>query len=177
MLQQLAGAIAQAIESDGAAPLASAADSTLVARQPVGHEPLRIFKIALEPAELGHVTVRLRLTGQTLELRVSADRAETASLLDRDRHLLSRILEASGYSAGDVTVQLTTPAPQPGTLTARATGETQAGAEAAPQFQSNGSADGERYPSRSQGGHGHSRQEAERDEQDIDPRRRGDLYV
>jgi chemotaxis protein MotD len=174
VLQQLAGTIAQEIESAGAAPSAWV-DPTSVGRQPVGHEPLRILKVALEPAELGQVIVRLRLTGETLELRVTADRAETASLLDRDRHLLSRILESSGYSAGDITVQPATPGPQPGTLTARAA-EPQAGTQTAPQFQSNGSA-GERHPSRSQDGHGHSQQEAERDELDIDPRRRGDLYV
>jgi len=107
---------------------------------------------------------------------VTAERAETASMLDRDRHLLSRILEASGYSAGDVTVQPATSVSHPSTLTMRAA-ESQAGTQASPEFQANGSADGERHPSRSQGRQEHSRQEIERDEQDIDPRRRDDLYV
>ena len=176
-VKQLAGAIAQEIGSPGSAPPTSAPDASSMVRHPLNREPLRILKVALEPAELGHVTVRMRLTGDTLELRVTAERAETASMLERDRHLLSRIIEASGYSAGDVTVQPATPSSQPGTITMRASTETQGDTQAAPQFQSNGSADGERQPSRPQDGSRHSRHEAKHDAPDIDPRRRGDLYV
>lgn len=176
-VQQLAGAIAQEIANLGSAPVISAPGATSAVRQSINREPLRILKVALEPAELGHVTVRMRLTGDTLELRVTAERAETASMLDRDRHLLTRIVEASGYSAGDVTVLPAMPSSQPGTITMRASAEAQNDAQAAPQFQSNGSADGERQPSRSQDGSRHSGHEAKHDAPDIDPRRRGDLYV
>ena len=177
-VQQIAAAVAQEIGGPGPEPLNATPSWALAARPPQGQEPLRILKLALEPPELGRVTIRLRLTGRALDVTVTAERAETASVLDRDRHLLSKILSASGYSAEDIKIQ--TPGPSlPAAGPALRGAETQPGNQATPQFQSNGSAEGERQPSRHthDGGRGQSPQETQRDEADSDPRRGSDLYV
>ena len=87
--------------------------------------------------------VRLRLTGRTLEVTVIAERPEAAAALDRDRHLLSKILTASGYSAEDITVQTVAPS-LPSAAPMLRGAETPTGNQPSPQLQSNGWAEGER---------------------------------
>jgi hypothetical protein len=174
-IQQIATAIDQEL-APRSAPLASAAEPPSLLTESTKHAPLRVLKVALEPAELGHITVNLRLTGETLEMKVTAERAETASMLDRDRHLLSRALEASGYGANDVTIQSAATSSQPASSFTRATADGQSDAQVTPQAQSNGSAEGERRSARQESEQRHSRQETEREKQGLDPWR-GDLYV
>jgi len=66
--------------------------------------PVRVMTIRLDPAELGAVTVRMRLAGGALELHFHAETEATADLLERDRHALSEILRASGYEPGLLSV-------------------------------------------------------------------------
>jgi hypothetical protein len=72
----------------------------------LGREPLKKLTLALHPAELGLVTVRLRASGQTLDVSVTAERAETHALLTSQRDVLARMLESSGLSVDDITMQV-----------------------------------------------------------------------
>ncbi len=140
-------------------------------------EPLRMLKVALEPEDLGRVTVRMRLTGRNLDLKVTAERADTASLLERDRHLLAKILRESGYSADDVTIQAQAPG-SPTAPSAVRSPEAQAGGQGTQQFPSGGSTDGDRQPPGSRNARGERLpQETHGDEADRDPRRSGAHYV
>lgn len=67
--------------------------------------PLKILHIKLEPNDLGEVSVKMRLVGDSLEIRLEASRAETADLLTRDKDMLHRLLRTSGYSPDVVTIQ------------------------------------------------------------------------
>jgi chemotaxis protein MotD len=174
-MQQVTGAIVQELATTPPSGPTSASGSLSLLTESIRHGPVRILKVALDPAELGHVTVNLRLAGETLDMTVTAERAETVSMLDRDRHLLSRMLEASGYSANDVTIQSASTTLQPTPTPARAVADGQSDPQAAPQSQSHGS-EGERRPARQDSGQRYSRQEVEREKQDLNPRR-GDVYV
>jgi chemotaxis protein MotD len=172
-MQQVTAAVAQEV---GAPGRASAAEPLSLPAVSAKHTPLRILKVELEPAKLGHVIIHLRRTGDVLEVKVTAERTETASLLERDRHLLSRVLEANGYVAADVTVQ-SAPASQPSAGTSGSGVEGRPDQQTAAHDLPKGFADGERRPSREENEQRPLIEETGRDEQDRDPRSRGDLYI
>jgi chemotaxis protein MotD len=176
--QQVAAAITQDIAvAPPAASAPVAASTSPAAADPKA--PLRLLKVALEPPELGRVTIRLRLTGQSLELKVTADKPETVRMLEKDRPFLARVLAESGYRAEDISVQASSPA-FASSASARAP-EPQTANQTAPTFQPNVSAEGERQQQPRQS-HGESAQrppaqETRNDEADSDTRRGGALYV
>jgi flagellar hook-length control protein FliK len=105
--QQLASAIltnglAQTDQAAGSAP------SGFQPSAPHGREPLKVLEIALDPADLGTVTVRMHLAGDALRLHVTAERSETAALLDRDRDRLAKVLHAAGYKLDAVSLHIET---------------------------------------------------------------------
>jgi hypothetical protein len=177
-LQQVAVAITQEFEDASPERVDKAPGVSPFILQTEGREPLRLLKVALDPPELGRVNVRLRLTGRALEVTVTAERPETASLLDRDRHVLTKILHASGYNAEDITVQTQSAMLQATAPTLRMA-DAQTGNQATPHFQSGAGTDGGRQsPPRPQGGgREQSLQEMQVDETDSDPRHGDDLYV
>jgi chemotaxis protein MotD len=59
---------------------------------------VRTLDIRLDPPDLGSVTVKLRLSGEHLTLRISADSAATAQSLEQDRDTLASMLRGNGYS-------------------------------------------------------------------------------
>jgi len=65
---------------------------------------VRSLTLLLEPASLGPVTTKLRLTGTTLGLEIEADEAETTRLIGRGRHTLTDKLRALGLSVGSLEV-------------------------------------------------------------------------
>jgi len=65
---------------------------------------LRVLDIQLRPAELGLVTVKMRLSGDTLEMELHASRSETADLLRKDSETLSNLLRTSGYRPDVITI-------------------------------------------------------------------------
>ncbi|MBY0294846.1 MAG: flagellar hook-length control protein FliK, partial [Methylobacterium sp.] len=85
-----------------------------------GAGPLRILTLQLNPADLGAVTVRMRLRDGDLEMNLGASRAETAELLRKDAGVLADLLRGSGY--------------RPEILTIQAEPRLEAGARAAPAF-------------------------------------------
>lgn len=66
--------------------------------------PLRIIAIQLQPLELGTVTVRMRLSDDGLDVRISASNPATARMLQQDQARLTDMLKAQGIEAATVTV-------------------------------------------------------------------------
>jgi len=90
-----------AITTDGlAAPAEPAAAGAPDPATTAGPERqlVRTLDIRLEPPDLGSVTVKLRLSGEHLTLRISADSAATAQSLEQDRDTLAAMLRSNGYS-------------------------------------------------------------------------------
>jgi chemotaxis protein MotD len=88
----------------------------------LGTKPaLKILHIALQPGDLGTVTVRMELNDAELTLHVEAERAETADLIRNDQDTLSKLLRSAGYAleAGSIRVADAASAPsgQNGTQT------------------------------------------------------------
>jgi hypothetical protein len=84
----------------GLSPLASA-----IVEQPSA-PAIKTLDIALEPDSLGSVTVKLRLSGERLELKIEASRSETMRLIDRDKDALSTALQSSGYSVDGLEIKV-----------------------------------------------------------------------
>ena len=178
--RQVAAAISQELARPQVAPQSTPADS-LVPPPATGREPVRILKVALEPVELGRVTIQLRTEGGAVHLAVTAERAETHALLSSDRHALSRILESSGFDVEQVTIQFVSP-------DRASTGiQPDAAMQSTPQHSTPqqslpqnafGAAAGERQHAQRSGGQGHAARQEKQGENDQDTRRRrGDLYV
>jgi len=68
---------------------------------------LRVLDLQLKPAELGLVTIRMRLAGDSIEMEIQAQNDETADLLRHDAEKLSNLLRASGYRPDVITIQST----------------------------------------------------------------------
>jgi chemotaxis protein MotD len=119
---------------------------------------VRTLDIRLEPPDLGSVTVKLRLSGEHLTLRISADSAATAQSLEQDRDTLASMLRGNGYSP-EISAVRHEPA-------AAATILTASGADSAPSSQSGANQSGSQGASdggtRSQGGQPGSQQQSQR---------------
>jgi chemotaxis protein MotD len=60
--------------------------------------------LALEPDNLGTVTIRMRLVDSGLELKVEAENSETAAKIENDKSSLSDKLRSMGYTVDSVVV-------------------------------------------------------------------------
>jgi chemotaxis protein MotD len=60
--------------------------------------PIRMLTLQLDPPNMGTVTVRMRLAGDAVEVRLSADRHETTQLLREERGALTDAMQSAGYS-------------------------------------------------------------------------------
>lgn len=69
-----------------------------------GGGPLRLLDIQLHPSDLGTVTVRMRMSDSGLEVRLSAENAETARMLRTDHAKLADMLAAEGVEEARVSV-------------------------------------------------------------------------
>ncbi|MQT12769.1 flagellar hook-length control protein FliK [Segnochrobactrum spirostomi] len=96
-LQRLAGAIAAGAADIKAQAGVDAAAALEPAALAAARDPVRTLDLQMHPATLGLVTVRMRLVGQSLELRVRAANPETARLLKADGGKLADLLSTSGY--------------------------------------------------------------------------------
>ncbi|CUA85168.1 Flagellar hook-length control protein FliK [Chelatococcus sambhunathii] len=68
--------------------------------------PVRILHIQLHPADLGSVSVRLRLVGDGIEVHMRASDARTVQMLQNDSEALTGVLRAAGYRPEVVTLQI-----------------------------------------------------------------------
>jgi flagellar hook-length control protein FliK len=67
---------------------------------------LRILNLQLHPADLGMVTIKMRLAGSSLEMELHVEREETAQLLRHDSEKLSALLRGSGYRPDAISVHV-----------------------------------------------------------------------
>ena len=107
MLQRIASAVIaeskQAAAQETAQPSQAAHATThFVAKASEG--VVRVLDIQLHPAELGKVTVKMRLSGDTLEMELQASSEATAELLRKDSEKLTGLLRTSGYRPDSVVV-------------------------------------------------------------------------
>jgi flagellar hook-length control protein FliK len=68
---------------------------------------LRVLDLQLRPAELGLLTIRMRLAGDSIEMEIEAQSEDTAELLRHDAEKLSSLLRSSGYRPDIITIQST----------------------------------------------------------------------
>ena len=66
---------------------------------------LRVLDLQLRPAELGLVTIRMRLAGDSIEMEIEAQSEDTAELLRNDAEKLSSLLRVSGYRPDVINIQ------------------------------------------------------------------------
>ncbi|APH73639.1 hypothetical protein BSQ44_21340 [Aquibium oceanicum] len=67
--------------------------------------PLRDLKIQLNPANLGEVNARLRLTGEQLSVEIQVDTPEAYHRLSSERDAIVSSLRGLGFRVDDVTIQ------------------------------------------------------------------------
>ncbi len=84
----------------------SEASSELDAGKPTEiSAPTKILHLELRPLELGSVTVKMRLAQGGMEIRIEADKAETARLLANDKDALREVVKQSGFSVDAVSIE------------------------------------------------------------------------
>ncbi|MBM1169533.1 flagellar hook-length control protein FliK [Microvirga arabica] len=66
---------------------------------------LRVLSLQLNPVELGLVTIKMRLSGDSLEMELQVEKPETAELLRNDAEKLSSLLRTSGYRPDVINIQ------------------------------------------------------------------------
>gem|GEM_PF-5336184 len=91
-------------QPSGDTPDTSAKGTTAAA--PSAGSQLKVLRIELQPAELGTIEVHLSLREDALELKLDASRAETATLIARDKDTLANMLRSAGYLIDGLTVQV-----------------------------------------------------------------------
>jgi flagellar hook-length control protein FliK len=119
--QGLSQALSSLAEAGGkaapTAPPATVPSAPVVPNVPLGAVPIEIglkalagvnhFQIRLDPAELGRIDVNLEIdTDGTIKARLTVDRVETLTLLQRDARTLERAFEQAGLKPSDGGVDL-----------------------------------------------------------------------
>jgi chemotaxis protein MotD len=66
--------------------------------KPAESRPVRMMTLELDPPNLGSVTIKMRLAGDSVEVHLTADRLETTHLLRQERGALSDAMQSAGYS-------------------------------------------------------------------------------
>ncbi|WP_414473342.1 flagellar hook-length control protein FliK [Microvirga sp. M2] len=106
--------IASAVRSDLRAISGSAPPQSLPGSEAIhsfsikaSESALRVLHLQLHPADLGSVTIKMRLAGESLEMELHVEREETAQLLRHDSEKLSALLRGSGYRPDVISVQVT----------------------------------------------------------------------
>jgi chemotaxis protein MotD len=79
-------------------PASRAADVALPDIHQKGDTPVRMLTLQLDPPSMGTVTVRMRLAGDAVEVRLSADRQDTTQLLRQEQGALVDAMQSAGYT-------------------------------------------------------------------------------
>lgn len=78
---------------------ARAADAPgLEAHKAADSRPVRMMTLELDPPNLGSVTVKMRLAGDSVEIHLTADRYETTQMLRQERGALTDAMQSAGYT-------------------------------------------------------------------------------
>jgi chemotaxis protein MotD len=57
-----------------------------------------MLTLQLDPPDLGAVIVKMRLIGDAVEVRLTADRYETTQMLQQERGTLTDVMQSAGYA-------------------------------------------------------------------------------
>jgi chemotaxis protein MotD len=98
LLQKIVDRIAPDLATAPAQPAASSADAAPPDMRRGPDAPIRMLTLQLDPPSMGTVTVRMRLAGDAVEVRLSAERPETTQLLRQERGALMDAMQSAGYS-------------------------------------------------------------------------------
>jgi chemotaxis protein MotD len=60
--------------------------------------PVRMMTLELDPPNLGSVTVKMRLAGDSVEIHLTASRHETTEMLRQERGALTDAMQSAGYT-------------------------------------------------------------------------------
>ncbi|WP_321336817.1 flagellar hook-length control protein FliK [Breoghania sp.] len=107
-IQQVGQALSEALANgqatqSGRAPLSFGETGQLYGQ--TSGSAVKILEIRLQPQELGTVRVTMRIVEDRLQVDVRSANPQTVELLQKDKHMLDRLLHASGYKADSVSVQ------------------------------------------------------------------------
>jgi len=138
--------IADRVAAEAASTPAFADRAGMTPEQPGTKPALKILHIALQPGDLGTVTVRMELKDTELTLHVEAERAETADLIRNDQDTLSKLLRSAGYSLEAGTIRVADAASAPSGQNG-----TQTNLQSSPQSQS-GASERQEHGHRGSGG-------------------------
>ncbi len=83
--------------------------STVSTPKPAASTVIRVLHVQLQPAELGTVSIQMRLEANSLELQLDVQKAATADLIRRDQGTLARLLHSAGYDVERLIVHTTDP--------------------------------------------------------------------
>ena len=100
---QIAGRVVAAALAPAPETQRTAAAPATTSTPPV----IKVLHIELQPADLGSITIRLALKEDALDIRLKADRHETAAMLQQDQEALSRLLTSAGCRVESMTVMAT----------------------------------------------------------------------
>jgi flagellar hook-length control protein FliK len=105
-VEQVGTAIASALGS-AAQKEASGTDGAAAAAFRVRPDApaVKVLEIQLQPMELGSVKVTMKLTGDAVDVVLTASNPDTAELLKQDRQLLDQMMRATGHKADSITIQ------------------------------------------------------------------------
>ncbi|MCA6106253.1 flagellar hook-length control protein FliK [Bradyrhizobium sp. CNPSo 4026] len=98
LLQKIVDRIAPDLATAPTAAPAPAADLAPPDLRRGPDAPVRILTLQLDPPNMGTVTVRMRLAGDAVEVRLLADRPETTQLLREERGALMDAMQSAGYT-------------------------------------------------------------------------------
>ena len=98
LLQKIVDRLAPDLTTAPAAAPATAADLTPPDMRRGPDTPIRMLTLQLDPPSMGTVTVRMRLAGDAVEVKLLADRPETAQLLREERGALKDAMQSAGYT-------------------------------------------------------------------------------
>lgn len=76
----------------------SSSPDTALPMPRLADKPVRILTLQLDPPDLGAVIVKMRLIGDAVEVRLSADRYETTQMLQQERGSLTDVMKSAGYA-------------------------------------------------------------------------------
>ena len=108
-VQQLANSIVEAAGTAADEPTPLPQAGAVAASAPVGAaariKPLQVLNITLDPPDLGSVSIKMRLTGQKLDLNIEVAQKDTVPLLGKEGDSLSNALQSSGYTVDSLTIK------------------------------------------------------------------------
>ena len=100
-MQQVIDTVKRLTADEAAAAPAAAATPTVVAPTPAS----RTMTLVLEPDNLGTVTVRMQLRGNSLDLQLDVASSQTLGLLTRDKESLTAAMSGQDYQVGTLTMR------------------------------------------------------------------------